>query len=402
MSLFRLAWKSMLSRKSMVGLLMLSIGLSSMVVMGVQKIKYSAQTSLSYSVSGTDLIVGARSGDIQLLLYTIFRVGKPVANMSWAALEQIRALPAVKWVIPISLGDSHKGYPVIGTTNAYFDHYQYGQKQSLAFEYGRALQGPLDVVVGADVARTLGYRMGDSLYLSHGTGRIARPHANTVFNIVGILMPTGTPVDASLHVHVTAMDALHSRGGPATDTPPRTITGGLVGLHSTLSIFSVQRHIIDAFDEPLSAVIPGVAFSQLWASLSMINHAFLIITILVSVISFMSLLLALCMSIHHRQKELALLRAMGCRPYQIFLLMMLEALLITCLSVGLGMGLMMMVGRLLAPFLQAKMGLVLAMDTLTIMDGVWMGVMVVFGTLISTIPAIQAYRKSISESLLHS
>ena len=135
MSLFKLTYKSILSRK-LTSILLTSIALSTMLLIGVQKIKSSARTSFSSSISGTDLIMGARSGEAQLLLYTIFRQGSPIANISWQSVKQVEALPDVDWIVPLSLGDSHKGYAVLGTTKDYFKHYKYGRKHSLTLKEG--------------------------------------------------------------------------------------------------------------------------------------------------------------------------------------------------------------------------------------------------------------------------
>ena len=128
MSWFKLTIHSLLNRKLPSALLIISIAISGMLLIGVQKIKDSAKQGFSHSISGTDLIVGARSGSIQLLLYTVFRQGQPIANMSWDSIQNIQQLPTVEWVIPISLGDSHRGFPVVGTTRTYFDHYKYQKK----------------------------------------------------------------------------------------------------------------------------------------------------------------------------------------------------------------------------------------------------------------------------------
>lgn len=392
MTLWQLALKSLGSRKLVVTLLLLSIGLSTTLLVGVEKIKTSARTSFSSSISGTDLIVGSRSGDLQLLLYTVFRVGKPVATMSWESVQAIAKMPTVDWVIPISLGDSHRGFSVVGTTRTYFDVFEYGKKKSLLFANGHAFSEVSDVVIGAAVAAKLGYTIGDRLYLSHGTGSATMAHDQHVFSVTGILASTGTPVDHSVHVSLDAITALHQ----PKDTPilaPKTVTGCFVKLRSKLAIFSVQRTIIDQFNEPLSAIIPGVALTQLWASISTIDQAFFVITILVTLVAFIGLLLALFMSLSQRQRELALLRAMGCHPSQVFILLILEALLITVGGVGFGFGLLLASGTLLSPILEGKLGLSVTLHQIGFGELGWGLLIVLFGSLISTIPAFLAYRK---------
>ena len=417
MSLIQLAFKSILSRKLVVILLTISIGLSTMLLIGVQKIKESARSSFSHSISGTDLIVGARTGDIQLLMYTVFHVGKPVSNVSWNTVNRIKAHPQVDWIIPISLGDSHNRYSVVGTTSDYFKHFKYGRKKNLSYQKGKPFNALFDVVIGSEVAQNLNYQIGDTIYLSHGTNKSAsRRHDNKRFTIQGILNHTGTPVDKSLFVSLESIEALHidwkngvaplsknSLGNDQINTlslTPKSVTGCFLGLKSKLSVFSVQRQLIDKFNEPLSAIIPGVSLAQLWKSISTIDSAFFIITLLVILVAFIGLVLALFMSLNQRQKELALLRSMGCHPIQIFLLLTFESLIITCTGVLLGMTLLISSGYFITPFLEAKMGLVLSLTSLTHQELLLALSIILFGLIVSAIPAFQAYRKSISDSLL--
>lgn len=404
MSLFKLTLKSILSRKLTSALLILSIGLSSMLLIGVQKIKQSAKESFSHSISDTDLIVGARSGDIQLLLYTVFRQGQAVANMSWESMTDIQTFSEVKWVVPLSLGDSHRGYPVLGTTLDYFEFYRFGRKQSLSFQKGHAFQTTFDVVLGSEVAKKLKYSLGDNLYLSHGVAKGNLPlHKNTPFQVVGILKATGTPIDKTLHIPIEGITALHiapKKDVLSTDLTPTSVTGCLVGLHSKFSIFSVQRRITTWQKEPLMAIIPGVSLSKLWHSISTIDTAFLVISILVTLIAFIGLLLGLFMSLQHRKKELAILRTMGAHPWHLFVLLILESLIITTSGVLIGLMLMLGLGSILKPFLEEKMGLILSLTTLTPTELYLASSIVFFGLLTSVIPALLAYRKGLSKGFI--
>ena len=402
MSLVTLTLKSMLSRKLTTSLLIVAIALSSMLLVGVQKIKVGAKESFSHSISGTDLIVGSRSGDIQLLLYMVFRKGQPVANMSWESVKDIQNFSEVKWVVPVSLGDSHMGYPVLATNEDYFKQYRYGRKMALAFIEGQKFQDVYEVVLGAEVARALKYELGKTLYLSHDVAKGNLPiHKNTPFKVVGILEPTGTPVDKTVHITLEGMTAIHvhpsKRDG---DLTPSSITGCFVGLKSKFSIFSVQRRITDWSEEPLMAIIPGVSLSRLWGIISSVETAFLVVTILVTAITLIGLLLALFMSLQQRKRELAILRTMGAHPSQLFTVLILESLFVTVSGVLLGLGLTFVVGGLLSQFLAENMGLVLALNSLSLTEIYFAVGIVVSGLITSSVPAFLAYRKGISEGFV--
>ena len=410
MSLFKLTYKSILSRKLTSILLIVSISLSTMLLIGVQKIKSSAKTSFSSSISGTDLIIGARSGEAQLLLYTIFRQGSPIANISWRSIKQVEALPDVDWVVPLSLGDSHKGFAVLGTNSAYFKYYKYGRKRPLTLKEGRIFNTPLDVVLGYEVAKKLNYRIGDSIYLSHGIAKGNLPvHTQKAFTIVGILNRTGTPVDKTLHIPLTGITAIHINWNQPqlqslslidVDLTPSSVTGALVGLKSPFSLFSVQQQITNWPDEPLMAIIPGVSLARLWNSISTIDTAFWIISVLVLIISFIGLLLALFMSLNQRKRELAILRTMGAHPIQLAIILTIESLLITFSGVVLGLLLMIITGLFLTPILESQFGLVLALTTLSQLE-LFMALGIVgFGVIIGFIPAILAYKRGLTEGFI--
>jgi putative ABC transport system permease protein len=274
MIVLRLALQSLFNRWITALLTVIAIAISVMLLLGVEKVRTGARASFSGTISGTDLIVGTRSGATNLLLYSVFRIGNATSNVTWRSYQDIARRPEVAWTIPLSLGDSHRGFRVIGTTTGYFSLYKYRDGQSLSFAGGRAFDDLFDVVIGADVATKLNYRLGDEIILSHGIGSLGPKHDDTPFRVSGILDRTGTPVDKSLHVSLAAIEAIHVdwQAGyrvPGQSTPadrmrrmqlePRAITAALVGLKSRLQVFGFQRYVNEYRKEPLSAIMPGVA-----------------------------------------------------------------------------------------------------------------------------------------------
>ena len=403
--LIQLTLKSILSRKLTTILLILSISLSSLLLIGVQKIKKSAKESFSHSISGTDLIVGPRSGEIQLLLYTVFRKGNAITNMSWESVQHIKTLKKVKWVVPISLGDSHKNYPVLATTQNYFNYYKYGKKQSLIFAAGKPFNNYNHVVIGAEIARKLNYKINDKILLAHGRSqRNLQIHKEIPFKIVGILNQTGTPIDKTLHIPLTGMTAIHLKPAekkllqskhlqPTIDLTPNSVTSCLVGLSSKFHIFNIKQQITNWKAEPLMAILPGAVLAQLWGSISTFDIAFYAISILVTIITFLSLLVSLFMSLQQRQKELQILRSLGAHPSQLFLLLILEATFICIVGVLCGFLLLLIIGNTFKPFLEQKMGLILSLNILSGTEVALGFAIILCGAIISSIPAYLAYQK---------
>ncbi len=208
------ASQSLRYRLSGVLLTIASVALSVFVLLGVEHVRQEARLGFAGTVSGVDLIVGARTGEINLLLLSIFRIGTATANVSWESVEQLDQQRNVDWTVPISLGDSHRNFRVIGTTQAFFSRYKYGAKQPLVFEQGQPFEAVAEVVLGARVARELGYQLGDSLVLSHGMADTSFTHHDQLpFAVSGVLAGTGTPIDNALFVGLEAIDAMHSDGG---------------------------------------------------------------------------------------------------------------------------------------------------------------------------------------------
>ena len=166
MYLFRLALASLANRRFTALLTVFAIALSVCLLLAVERVRTEARASFASTISGTDLIVGARSGSVNLLLYSVFRIGNATNNIRWDSFETLAHNPKVKWAIPISLGDSHKGYRVMGTSEAYFDHYRYGRAQALKLAEGKPFSDMFDVVLGAEVAEALKYKLGDKVVLS--------------------------------------------------------------------------------------------------------------------------------------------------------------------------------------------------------------------------------------------
>ena len=196
MSIFNLALKSLWNRKFTAGLTAFSIGLSVTLLLGVQRINSEAKASFTSTISGTDLIVGARTGAVQLLLYSVFRIGYATNNISWETVEELQEHPEIDWIVPISLGDSHRGYRVMGTTRTYFDRYRFSRDRQLVMAEGEQFDGVYDAVLGSEVAKQLGYALDVEIVIAHGAGEVSLiDHDNKPFRVVGILEQTGTPVD---------------------------------------------------------------------------------------------------------------------------------------------------------------------------------------------------------------
>jgi len=410
-----IAWKSICNRWPTALLAVLAIAMSVALILTVEKIRRDARSSFTQTVSGTDLIIGARSGAVQLLLYSVFRIGNATNNISWESVEDIKAREAIDWVIPISLGDSHAGFRVLGTTHDYFSHYRYGDKRSIDFSTGQVFDDVFDAVIGSAVAAQLGYQVGDNIIVAHGTGNVALvEHDKQPFTVTGILKPTGTPVDRAIHVSLQGIEAMHvdwkngasvKNGGTDANTirtmdlQPKAVTALLVGLKSRATVFREQRAINTYRAEPLLAVLPGVALQELWNLISVAEKALLIVSVCVVIAGLVNLMSVLLAGLNERRREMAVLRSTGARPLHVFLLLCIESAALALGGIIAGLLLHSVLIGLGALFLQQTYGLSITMG---LPDGNDLKILVAIafaGLLAGTIPALQAYRKSLSDGL---
>ncbi|PMH10032.1 ABC transporter permease [Vibrio splendidus] len=409
-----LALKSVLNRKATAILTILTVAVSVILLLGVERVRTEAKSSFANTISGTDLIVGGRSGQVNLLLYSVFRIGNATNNIDWKSYEEFSQHNAVKWAIPISLGDSHKGFRVMGTNHSYFENYRYGSKQPLTFQQGKEFNQLFDVVIGADVAKKLDYKIGDHIILAHGISDVAfSRHDNLPFTIVGILAPTGTPVDKTVHVSLEAIEAIHvgwESGASLGHTPnaealkqrdfqPKQITAMMVGLKSKIQTFALQREINNYRQEPLSAIMPGIALHELWGMMAVAEQALLIVSGFVVIAGLLGMLSSLLTSLQERRREMAILRAMGARPRHVFGLLISEASALTFLGITLGVAVLFALIAVVAPIVQQSYGINISISAITPHEWKLLMLVQIAGIIIGFIPAFRAYRQSLSDGM---
>lgn len=418
-ALLSLAARSAWNRRFVLSLVALSIALSTFLLLGIERIRTDVRENFAQSVSGTDLIVGARTGPVQLLLYSVFRIGNATNNIRWSSVQAIRQHRAVSWVVPISLGDSHRGFSVVGTTTAYFEQFKYGDKQPLRLAQGRAFDaatdGLFDAVVGAEVARRLGYQLGQKIVLSHGDGALSHnDHTDKPFTVVGILAPTGTPVDRSVHISLQGMEAIHldwmagvpMRGMavPADkaaqhDLTPKSVTAVLMGLKNRAAVFSVQRSIAEYEGEALLAILPGVALDELWDVIGAGERGLLAVSVLVGVVSLLGLVAVILAGLNERRRELAILRAVGAGPRHVLLLLAAEGAIVTLAGVVLGALACLAAIAALRDWVQSQVGVVLQLQAPSENEWLLLGAVLACGWLASLVPGLRAYRLSLVDGL---
>lgn len=412
--LLRLSLHSAWNRKGNISLAIIAIALSITLLLSVDTIRKQSKASFLQTVSETDLIVGARSGPINLLLYSVFHMGNATNNMHYQSYQTIQKLREVEWAIPLSLGDSHKGFRVIGTEPVFYQHFRHGNRQALTFKAGVPFDDLYDAVIGANVAQKLGYQLGDNITLAHGTSTFGNPkHDDKPFVIRGILAPTGTPIDNSVQVSLEAIEAIHVDWKGGMQSPlkitanqtrklklqPKEITAMMIGLKKPIYTFKVQRMLNQWRSEPLQAILPGATLAQLWQTLGFFENILLAIAMMVLISGLISMLITLLSTLNERRREMAVLRAIGMHSWDIIKLFAIEASLIMGTAIILGVAGLYALLALTLPIIANHYGLHLTTQWLDPQQRWILAFAFVAALLLSLVPGWLAYRQSLADGL---
>jgi len=414
-SILFLSLKSLRSRLFPVSLCVISLAISVALFLGVERIRQGAEDGFTNTLSKTDLIVGARGGPLQLLLYSVFHIGNPINNIRYDSYQRYVNNRMIDWTIPFSLGDSYKGHRVVGTTEDFFEHYRYRGDSSLTLEKGKRFEGIFDVVLGNEVAKKFGHKVGDSITLAHGLNSMSQmQHKNTPFKVVGILTPTQTPVDKAVYVSLYGIEAMHI--GWESGTPDEgklvnpdklnkedinfsQISSFLVGAKSRIHTLRLRSMVAQDSEEPLMAIIPGLVLQQLWQLLSHIESVLKLISYCVLGIGLLGITITLYTSLQERRREMAILRSLGVGPFKITALLLTEAFSVVFLGSLIGLGLLYLCLKILGPYLESEFSIYLTGKIIMTSDLYVLLSVCAAGLIAGLIPALKASYQSIRDGL---
>jgi len=451
---FTLVFQSLLNRWLSCLLIILTLAFSISLFFTVSRIQESVKSSFQNTVSGVDSVIASRGGDLQILLNSVFLIGEPNNTIKWNTYQDIINHDKIKWAVPISLGDSHKGYRVIGTNNNYFKEIKYSSKKNIEFSSGNSFNDVFDVVIGSAVASKLNYNIGSDIAISHGLSEAGEVHTfhqknhddhadeeddnhddhadeeddnhddhadeghhdhnreNLGFKVSGILNPTGTPIDNAVYVSLAGLEAMHTGwiGNQKvidvsidqimeSELKPKTISSIFVALNNRIQIFQFQRDILNYKKEAISAVMPGITLSRLWMLTGNVDKAFKIITFFIIIIALLGMIAMTIAGLNSRRREMAILRSVGASPSNIVSLLLVESIIISIVSCIVGYILMIVIFSLGKDYLQNNYGIFI--DSFSIKNyDLQIIIAIVCAALIATIvPAIQIYKNTLRDGL---
>ncbi len=438
---------SLANRGFSLVLIVVTLACAVALYVGVQNVQRLTRASFENSISGVDLVVAARGSDVQILLNTVFGLGASGNLVSDETVAAVADMPEVAWVVPLALGDSHRGFRVLGTSPEFFERVIPLPSSGTLFAAGGAFEQVLEAVVGADVAEALGYMPGAKIVLQHGLGDYGAAHDDLPFRVHGVLARTGTPFDRTVLVSIEAIEAIHRgwrNGQQLVELSPEQVekpkeahedehhhkdehhgeehhedehhgeehhdhahAGGLdaldgffVGLTERRNVVRVQRNIADYKSEPLTAVIPGVTLAQIWQIIGVADRGFRAVSLLVIALVLLAMTAMTVLSTDSRRREMAILRALGASPSTLVGLILAEALFLAICASVLGLGLAVWVSALAQQWLTQTIGLVAT----TMLPG-WQEMVIVAyiipaALVASLVPALRLYRRTVQDGIM--
>ena len=416
MTLFKLTVKAWGARKLSITLSVLAVATGISLFLGIEKIRKGVEKSFTGTISKTDLVIGARTDPTSLLLSSVFHIGNIPKNIGYSTYQTFKNHPLVSWTIPISLGDSHRGFRVIGTENSMYEHLTFRQNKKLQFQKGVPPQKLFDVVIGSDVAEILGYDLRTKIVLSHGISKKSiLEHEDKPFQVSGILKKNFTPLDRALLVSLRGIEAIHydwKDGVPPLESEAisgkvlektalsiKGLSSFFVGLKSRINVLTLQREINAYKEEPLTAAIPAMVLAQFWKNLGYAKTSLQIISALVILVSLATMLISIYSSLNERRREMAIFRAIGIGPFRIFSLFLFESVLLTLLGVVLGWVLVYTGLVILSPTIESVFGIYIPVGIPDVLEFLYIAAVLLMGFLIGLVPAYRAYRNVLIDGL---
>ena len=409
--MIRLMIASMRSRLVPIVLVIVALSASMALLLAVDRIQQATKNGFNQSLSGVDLVLGPGGSGLELVLYTVFHLGKPTNNITTETVSDITDDPMVEWAVPIALGDNHRGYRVISTTDEYFDRIKFGGDQPLVFAQGAPFSDLNETVIGSEVAEALGYALDTSIFVTHGSQMIGKLHDDFSFKITGILESTGTPIDRAVFVSLEGYELVHlgwQNGSktvslqnldinaiPKERLYPKTVTAVYLGLTSKLSLFKFIRAVRDYPEEAISAVIPGVALAELWSIVGIVDSVFQLLNWLIIGISIVGMVTMIITGLDSRTRELTILRALGLSPPKLAGLVLLETVIISLTAVLSAIVLVWFLTVAAADLLNQWAGVRIELTWLAIDELSTIMIIVLAGVCASLIPAGMVYRRSL-------
>ncbi len=409
MNIFRLSFRNMTSRplSTTLSLVLLTLGVG-MIALLLQVSRH-IQEQMENNIREIDMVVGAKGSPLQLILSAVYHIDAPTGNISLHEAKQLQQNRLVASGIPLSYGDSYKGYRIVGT------NHQYPALYEATVTNGRLWQKSFEVTIGATVAKNLSLKIGDNFTGAHGLAEGGETHEDHAYQIVGILGYSNSVLDqliltASESVwevhhhedheeseHENHEESAHEEEVHETHGVSKEITAMLVKFRNPIAMVQLPRLVNE--NTNMQAAVPTYEISRLFSLMGVGVDTLSTIALVIMAVSGLSVFISLYNALKDRQYEMALMRTYGATRWQLVWLVLQEGLLLTLTGFLLGilfsrLGLWLISGLMKASYHYEFSGWAWVPE-----EGWLLTIALVIGLLASLLPAIRVFRINISKTL---
>jgi putative ABC transport system permease protein len=405
MNIIRLSWINLFSNKlnTLLSILLMTFGVG--IISLLLLINYQVEQQLQNNLRGIDMVVGSKGSPLQLILSSVYHIDNPTGNIPLREVNKLKKNPMVDTAIPLSLGDSYKGFRIVGTTHAYIKLYKANLTQ------GKLWETPLEVVIGSKVAEVNNLDIGVSFHGSHGLVEGGETHNEHSYVVVGILKPSNSVVDKLILTGTESIWKVHDHGeehhhkeitkdNHTEETPisdEAMITAMLVKFRSPIGLIQLPRAINETTN--MQAAVPAFEISRLVDLMGIGFKAINSIALVIIIVSGLSIFIGLYNALNKRRKELALIRVHGASRWQLVQLILQEGMILTLFGVIFGLILSRIILWVVSIFFETNFGSGLLYFNL-LGEEIWL----IFSALLigffaSMIPTVQTYYINITKTL---
>ena len=402
MNINRLSWINIIRNpfNTMLSLLLMAFGVG--IISLLLLLNKSVEEKLQGNLNGIDMVIGAKGSPLQLILSSIYHIDNPTGNILLEEVNKIKSNPMIESTIPLSFGDSYKGFRIVGTTHAYPKLFQ------VNFQAGKLWNKSMQVVIGSDIVEACQLKMGSTFYSSHGLVEGGEIHNKHAFKVVGILDKSNTIIDQLILTNSESISTVHNHKkdsnhthegvvGSCSDDHSEMITAMLVKFRSPVGFIRMPRQVNETTN--LQAAVPAFEISRLISLLGLGVRSINMIAFFIILVSALSIFISLYNSLKSRRYELALMRVHGATRFQLVKLVFQEGMLISILGLFLGILFSRLILYVVSFFIHHNYSFY-SIQLGLIKEELWLFPIALFvGFIASLIPIIQAYYINIPKTL---